>query len=86
MPQFINMFVDSGVFFDVGVSAGDVRLWLIIVIITDEILDGVVWKESGEFVVDPAARVLLGASTRVGSHGHDRGHGRFPRTRHPSNV
>ncbi len=43
--QPINLIIDVGVLFDVGVGARQVRLRLIVVVIAHEVFDGVVWKE-----------------------------------------
>ena len=45
VAQLVDLLVDRGVLLDVGVRAGDVGLGLVVVVITDEILDGVFREE-----------------------------------------
>ena len=45
MAQAVDLVVDGGVLLDIGIGRGDVRLRLIVVIVGDEILDGVVREE-----------------------------------------
>ena len=51
MAQAVNIFVDGGIFFNVGVGRRDVGFRLVIIVITDEIFDGVVRKKFLEFAV-----------------------------------
>ncbi|CAB4864358.1 unannotated protein [freshwater metagenome] len=48
MAKSLDLFINSGVFFNEGVSLRYVGLWLVIVVIRDEILDGVFWHEFAE--------------------------------------
>jgi hypothetical protein len=41
----VDLFVDGGIFFDVDVSLRNVRFGLIVIVIGDEIGDGVIGKE-----------------------------------------
>jgi hypothetical protein len=45
VSELVDLFVDVGVFGDVGVGAGDVRLRLKVVVVGDEVLDGVVREQ-----------------------------------------
>ena len=45
MAQAVDLVVDSGVLLDIGIGRSDVRLRLIVIIVGDEILDGVVREE-----------------------------------------
>ena len=45
MAEAVNFFIDGAIFFDISVGAGDIRLWLIVVEIADEIMDFVFWEE-----------------------------------------
>ena len=47
-----DFLVDRGVFFDVDVALGDVGFGLIVVVIADEIVDGVVREEAFELLVE----------------------------------
>ena len=42
VAQPVDLLVDAGVLLDVGVGAGDVGLGLVVVVVGDEVLDGVV--------------------------------------------
>ena len=45
VTQLVDLFVDVGVLGDVGVGAGDVGLGLVVVVVGDEVLDGVLGEE-----------------------------------------
>ncbi len=51
MTHLINLVIDGGVLLNVEVSAGDISLRLIVVVVTDEKLDCVFRKEFLEFSV-----------------------------------
>jgi hypothetical protein len=48
-PRF-DLVVDRGVFLDVGVGLGDVGLGLVVVVVRDEVLDGVVGQQFSKLV------------------------------------
>ena len=52
MAELVNFLIDIGVFFDIGVGAGDIRFWLVVVVIRHKIFDGVVRKEFFELRVE----------------------------------
>ncbi len=41
MAEPVNLLVNTGVFFDIGIGLGDVGLRLVVIIVTDEIFYGV---------------------------------------------
>ena len=43
--ELVELLVDGGFFFDVEVAGGDVGLGLVVVVVGDEVLDGVVGEE-----------------------------------------
>ncbi len=45
MAELVDLVVDVRVFRDVGIASRDVRLGLVVVVIADEVLDGVVGEE-----------------------------------------
>ena len=45
VAELVELFVDVGVFFDVEVGAGDVGFGLVVVVVADEVFDGVVGEE-----------------------------------------
>ena len=63
VAELVDFLVDRGVLLDVGVGAGKVGLGLIIVVVTDEIFDGVVREEALEFPVELGGKGLV-----VGDH------------------
>ena len=66
-PHLFDMVVDRGVFFDVQVRGGNIGLGLVIVVVGNEIFDGVGRKELAELAVE------LGREGLVGRH-----HQRWP--------
>jgi len=65
-PQPLNFLVHARIFSTKVSVARDVRLGLVIIEVADEVLDGVVGKETLEFGVSWAASVLLCEMTSVG--------------------
>ena len=57
--QAVDVLVDEGVFFDVDVALRDVRFGLIVVVIADEIVDGVVREEALELLVELGRQRLV---------------------------
>ena len=51
-PQLLDLLVYRGVFFNVSIRGRDVGFGLVVVVIRDEILDGVIGEEAFEFVVE----------------------------------
>ena len=51
-PEAVDLLVDRGLFLDVGVGRGDVGLGLVVVVVADEVLDGVLGKEALELLVE----------------------------------
>ena len=47
-PEFFDFLVDVGILLDVRIGAGEVRLGLVVVVVGDEVLDGVFRKEVAE--------------------------------------
>ena len=52
VTQLINLLVDVGILGDIGVGAGDVGLRLVVVVVGDEVLDGVVGEELLELAAE----------------------------------
>ena len=57
----VDLVVPARVLLDVGVAAGDVRLWLVVVVVADEVLDGVARKEALELRAELRCQRLVGA-------------------------
>ena len=51
MAQAINLFIDLGIFLDVGIRSRDIRFRLVVVEVTHEIVDRIVGKEMFELTV-----------------------------------
>ncbi len=51
-PQALDLVVDRGLFLDVGIGGRDVSLRLVVVVIGDEVLDGVGGEEAAELLVE----------------------------------
>src|SRR6185437_891738 len=51
-PELVELLVDGGFLLDVEVAGGDVSLGLVVVVIADEVLDGVGGEEGLELVVE----------------------------------
>ena len=47
----VDLFVDLGFLLDIGVGPGDIGLGLVVVVVADEVFDGVVGEEALEFAV-----------------------------------
>jgi hypothetical protein len=62
VPQPFDLVVDRRVLLDIGVGLRDVRLGLVVVVVRDEVLDGVVRKELTELGGE------LGRERLVGCH------------------
>jgi hypothetical protein len=60
VPQLVDLVVDVRVLRDVGVAARDVRLGLVVVVVRDEILDGVLGKELAHLRVELRGQRLVG--------------------------
>ena len=59
VAQLVDLLVDVGVLFDVGVGAGDVGLRLVVVVVADEVLDGVLGEELLELAVELGGEGLV---------------------------
>ncbi len=78
VPQPLDLLVDRGVLLDVGVGLGDVGLGLVVVVVGDEVLDGVVGKQLAQLVGELRGQRLVGLEDQDGALqllGHP-GHGR----------
>jgi hypothetical protein len=62
----VDVVVPRGVLLDVEVGLRDVRLGLVVVVVRDEVLDGVVGEELADSLQSCAASVLLCAITSAG--------------------
>jgi hypothetical protein len=65
-PQLLDVLVDRRVLLDEGVAAGDVRLGLVVVVVADEVLDGVLREELLELAVELRGERLVVAHHQRG--------------------
>ena len=65
--ELFNFLVDGQILFDEGSARGDVGLWLIVVVVADEVLDQVVGKEFLEFTVELRSQGFVVAQHQSGS-------------------
>ena len=72
MAQLVDLVVDGRILFDVRVRAGNVGFRLVVVVIADEILDGVVGEERAELLVELGGeRLVVGDDERGAAGGLD---------------
>ena len=57
--QAVDLLVDGGLFLDVGVGRGDVGLGLVVVVVGDEVLDGVVREEAPKLLEELGGQGLV---------------------------
>ena len=78
MAQLVDLVVDGGILFDVGVGGGEVGLGLVVIVVGDEVLDGVVGEELLELAVELGRQGLVGGDDqgRPVHRGNDVGHGK----------
>ena len=76
-PHPVDLVVDRRFLLDVGVAGRDVGLGLVVVVVADEVLDGVVGEEAPELLVElRRQRLVVGHDQRRPVHpGDDLGHG-----------
>ena len=60
MAHPVDRFVYARFLLDIGVRARDVGLWLVVVIVADEILDRIVRKEAFELAIELRGEDLVG--------------------------
>ena len=65
MAHPVDLFIHRGVLLDEGVGARDIGFRLVIIIITDEIFDGIIRKEAAELGVELCRQCFI--------RGHDEG-------------
>ena len=75
--QLVQFLVDGGFFFDVEVAGGDVGFGLVVVVVADEVFDGVVGEERLELVIELGGQRLVVRQDQRGPVGllDDLGHG-----------
>ena len=61
VPHAIDLIVDDGIFVDEGIGGGNVRFGLVVVVIADEVLNGVVGKEVAHLAIELRGERLVGS-------------------------
>ena len=78
----VNLFVDLTFFFNIGVGTRHIGLWLVIVVIAHEILNGIVGEKSLKLAIKLGCEGFVGGENNCGALGvlNDPGHSeRFAR-------
>ena len=75
--ELVQLFVDGGFLLDVKVAGGDVGFGLVVVVVADEILDGVAGEELLELVIELGGEGFVMGQDEGGAVGlfDDLGHG-----------
>ncbi|CNL39223.1 Uncharacterised protein [Mycobacterium tuberculosis] len=60
VPQPLHVVVDGAILFDISVGLRDIRLRLVVVVVRDEVLDGVVRQHLSQFVRQLGGQRLVG--------------------------
>ena len=84
--EALEVLIDGGILLDVGIGLGDVGLGLIVVVVGDEVLDGVVGEEGLELGVELRGEGLVVRNDQRGAAvtGDDVGHRKgFAAAGHP---
>ena len=66
MAELVDLVVDERLLVDIGIARRNVRLRLVVVVVRNEIIDGVVREKFAELVAELCGEVLLCAITSVG--------------------
>ena len=67
VAQPLDLVVDRGVLLDEGVRLGDVGLGLVVVVVGDEVLDGVVWEQLAELCRELGGERLVRLENQSGT-------------------
>ncbi len=70
--ELVELLVDGGFFFDVEVAGGDVGFGLVVVVVGDEVLDGVGGEELLELVIELGGEGLVVGEDERGAVGAPR--------------
>ena len=86
VAELVDLIIDRGVLLDVGVRTGDVGLRLVVIVVTDEVRDGIFRKEGLELPVELGGKGLVVGDDEGGSidgGDHVRHREGLPGTGHP---
>ena len=59
MTQSINFVVDQHLLLNVGIARRDIGFGLVVIVVADEVLDGVVVEECFEFLIELGGQGLV---------------------------
>ena len=62
MPHLVYLFVDVGIFLDVGIGLGDVGLRLVVIVVTDKILHRIIGKQPFHLPVELCRKGFVGSN------------------------
>ena len=68
-PKLVELVVDGGFFFDIDVARRDIGFGLVVIVIADEVLDGVAGEEGSELVVELRGECLVVGQDQRGPSG-----------------
>ena len=60
MAQFVDVFIDRGIFFDVRIRTGHVGFGLIVIVIANKIFHGIVRKQADKLIVELCRQRFVG--------------------------
>ena len=86
MAHTVDLFVDGRVLFNIGVGAGDIGLWLVIIIIRHKVFHGIVGKKVLHFRIQLRRQCFVVGHNQGGPLHRREGMGNgkgLPRSRHP---
>ncbi len=66
MSHLVYMVIDVGIFLDIGICLWDVGLGLVVVIVTDEVFDGVMGEKVFQFAKQLCSQGLVGGNDQGG--------------------
>ena len=61
MTHSIDLFINRGFFFDIGIGAGNIRFRLVVVVVGNEIFDGIIGKKSLHLTIELCGKRLIGS-------------------------
>ena len=65
--EALDLGVDGGVFFDEGIGLGDVGFGLVVVVVGDEVFNGIVWEEGFQLGVELGRECFVVAEDECGA-------------------
>ena len=89
MTKLVNLIIDRAIFLDISIARWHIGFWLVVIVVRDEILDRILWKEFLELPIELSRqRFIVGDDQgRLIDLGNDLAHGiGLPRTSCPIKI